>query len=239
MVQDKFEHFNVRNYYLEQMKRKVSDAGLKTGRAKTTKRKKVAPQQLTRQVNTVRGGPEKKNIDQSAVLSITNATITGFISSLLTPIAQGSTANSRLGRKVRLTKVTLRWNAYLSSASAQGSPLRVKMIYDKQTNGAAPTAADVLQSDSMISPNNLDNSDRFITLMDFLTEPLSVNNNYSVSGQVTKNIDLEQIWLGGTATGVIGSLLTGSCYLFVWQNGQIVTASANFSYYCRFRFLDN
>lgn len=192
-----------------------------------------------RSANTVGGGPEKKNIDTTENLVLAFGSVNAVRSTLLTPIAQGTTATSRLGRKIRLTKLNFRWFANLGTTTTGGSPIRMKCVYDKQTNGAAPAVTDVMTADLFESPNNLDNSDRFITLFDEITEPISVQNNYCVGGQINRVLDLEQMWLSNTATGVITSMLTGSIYLFVWHTGTLLTANANFSYICRTRFVDN
>lgn len=193
---------------------------------------------LSRQPNTVRGGPEKKAVETVQALNVPIAG-TAVVSSSLTIIPQGATSNDRLGRKTRLTKLNLRWQASLVSTSLGGSPLRIKVVYDKQANGVAPLATDVLLTDLFYGPNNLDNADRFISLIDEITEPLSVNNNFSIGGQFNRQIDLEQMWLGTTASGAITSLLTGSVYMFVWQTGAITTTPPVFSYYTRVRFEDN
>lgn len=215
------------------MKRKASAAGLKGGKPKQ-KRQKIPP--LMKQPNTISLGPERKAIDVSQALLIPTGTATGTISSLLTPIAQGVNDTERIGRKVRLLKMDLRYNAYMASTTTVGSPFRIKIVYDKQANGVAPTAAQVLTTDSMISPNNLDNADRFITLADWYTQPMSVPSDMNESKRLTRKMDLNQIW--SAATGTIADITTGSVYLWVWSNGQIATTAGVFSYYCRFRYTD-
>lgn len=193
---------------------------------------------MMQQANTLRGGPEKKNIDNIQTLTVPIAG-TAIQSSLLTQVAQGATSSNRLGRKIRLLKFNLRFTATLAANSVGGSPLRIKVVYDKQTNGAAMATTDVVLADVLYSPNNLDNTDRFITLVDEITEPISVQNNFSIAGQFNRKIDLEQVWLGQTAAGAIADILTGSVYMFVWQTGSITVGAPTFSYYTRTRFTDN
>lgn len=202
-----------------------------------TAAKKQKTNNILVQQNTVRRGAEKKNIDVAQVLTMPVATGTASVSNFLTPIVQGITDNERIGRKVRLVKFSLRWNAYLASTTTVGSPFRVKVVYDKQCNGQALTAASVMTVDSMISANNLDNADRFITLCDFYTRRLSQPSQLNDSGFLQRKIDLNQLW--GGVTGGIADLNTGAVYLLAWSNGQIATQAASFSYYCRFRYTDN
>jgi len=210
-----------------------------TSKTSAPKRQKLkATTNLTRQPNTVRGGPEKKNLDGAFV---TNPASTGLsiTPQFLTPLTQGANSAQRLGRKVKITQLILRWQYSLQLTSVGGSPCRIKVIYDKQSNGAAPGPLDVLIVDNITGLNNLDNSDRFITIMDFITEPISQNNNFAVCGIEKRNIDLEQIWLGGNANGTIAQLQTGAIYLFAWQTGNISTANPVLDFETRVRFIDN
>ena len=64
-----------------------------------------------------------------------------------------------------MTKITMNWNAMMPSAAVGGGSLRFKVVYDKQTNGAAPSILGVFAVDNFYSHNNLANADRFITLL--------------------------------------------------------------------------
>lgn len=191
---------------------------------------------LLRQGNTVRGGPEKKNVDNTELLTVPIAG-TAVLSTNLCLLATGTTANQRVGRKVKLVSFDCRWTATLAPTSVGGSPLRIKVVYDKQSNGTSSTAAQILQADSFTSPNNLDNADRFITIADIYTEPLSVNNNFSICGHIHKRIDLEQMNTGAAANPA--GVLTGGVQMFIWQNSAITVAAPAFNYVSRIRFVDN
>jgi len=210
-----------------------------------TKTYKTAPKRLkknpplVRQANTVRGGPEKKNIDLAFILNPPSGGVTGVISPLLTTLAQGTSAAQRLGRKTKLTEMILRYSVTLPVTSTGGTAVRIKVVYDKQCNGAAPLATDVLIVDSSIGVNNLDNADRFVTIMDFYTEPVCINNNVSISGVEKRKMDLEQIWIGGNNSGAITALNTGSVYMFAWQEGRVGTTPLNLECITRIRFVDN
>jgi len=195
-------------------------------------------QSMAMQANTLRGGPEKKDIENTQSLTVPIAG-TAIQSTLLTQVAQGTTNNTRLGRKIRLLKLTLRWQAQLAANTLGGTPLRIKIVYDKQTNGAAMATTDVVYADLFYAPNNLDNTDRFITLIDEITEPMSIQNNFSIGGQFNRKIDLEQVWLGQNAGGAIADLLTGSVYMFVWQTGAATVGAPTFQYITRIRYTDN
>jgi len=114
--------------------------------------------------------------------------------------------------------------------------VRVKVIYDKQANGVAPTAVDVFAVDSFYSPNNLDNADRFVTLADFITPPMSVANEFCVSGKSYTKINLDTLWT--STAGNIANVKTGSIYLLACQNGNAGVAAPTFTYYSRVRYQD-
>ena len=94
---------------------------------------------------------------------------------------------TRVGRKITMTKITVNWNVAMPSAAVGGGSLRFKVVYDKQTNGAAPTTLGVFAVDNFYSHNNLANADRFITLFDHITDPLCVQGNLNSAGKLSKS----------------------------------------------------
>ena len=80
---------------------------------------------------------------------------------VLNDVAQGTTAITRLGRKILMKSVLVQGT--LTNSSGQG---RILIVYDRQANGAAPAATDVLTSNTIMAIQNLDNRDRFIILAD-------------------------------------------------------------------------
>lgn len=180
-----------------------------------------------------------KNSDNAQSLTLPVAG-TAIVSTLLTQIPQGNAAGGRIGRKVQLKKLTIRYSIFYNNATI-GASHRVKIVYDKQCNGVAPVATDVLTVDDLNGLNNLDNSDRFITLYDETESlDLSSSNNFTVSKQINRKLDLEQIWMGGNAGSTIAQLLTGSVYLLAWSGsaGALATAST-LGYTSRVRYVDN
>ena len=120
--------------------------------------------------------------------------------------------------------------------SSWGGSLRFKVVYDKQTNGAAPSILGVFAVDNFYSHNNLANADRFITLFDHITDPLCVQGNLNSAGKLSKKLSLETVF-SGTA-GTVASIASGSIYLFVSQSEGITTSSPNFFANIRIRFID-
>lgn len=89
----------------------------------------------------------------------------------LNGIAPGSGIGQRVGVKVRLRKVVADLTAHTKSAVAVSCGGRVMLVYDKQTNAAAPGVTDVLDITPGLhnedSPIKLENRARFVILRDW------------------------------------------------------------------------
>lgn len=181
---------------------------------------------------------ERKNIDVGgpATIAVAFGSAAWSAGTLLNTVAQGTTANQRVGRKITMLSLQIRYAVALGATSTGGSPIRFKVVYDKQSNGVAPAITDILTVDTFTAPNNLDNSDRFITLMDKVTEPISTGNNPSVSSIEKTTMSLETMFTG--TAGAIANILSGSVYIFVAQDSAILVANAVFSFITRIRFTD-
>lgn len=156
---------------------------------------------------------------------------------LLNGLMPGSSASERIGRKVTIKSLLVRWQSRLSATSVGGSPVRILIVYDKQANATAPAITDILLIDSFQSQNNLSNRDRFVTISDFITEPVSVQNNHSNAGVIYKKLNLETMFNAGVA-GTIGDISSGSIYMFVAQTNGVSTAVIDFAASVRIRYTD-
>lgn len=82
-------------------------------------------------------------------------------------IQEGNTESTRVGNKITVKSVMVRGQLIMSSqadATATSQTFRIIVYLDKQCNGATAGVTDILQSASFLAFNNLDQSDRFITL---------------------------------------------------------------------------
>lgn len=151
----------------------------------------------------VANAPEQKNVDVQAV----PASALGAWSAvtLLNGVAQGITANTRIGRRVTITKLLLRWHCHASSSSS-----RFMVVYDHAPNGALPLITDILTLDQINGVNNLVNNDRFMILHDEYV-------NYQASGLpvsgkwVYKGKPLQMQFNG--ASGGISDIVVGAVYV--------------------------
>ena len=127
----------------------------------------------------------------------------------------------------------------LTNSSGQG---RILIVYDRQANGAAPAATDVLTSNTIMAIQNLDNRDRFIILADIFPyaqdETLAAGNNGAGSGGIMAykryiKCNLETIY-GGNA-GTIADINSGSLLMLTNCNGGTVAGESGI---VRVRFVD-
>lgn len=112
-------------------------------------------------------GPEVKFLDSGEGNAAVSTT--GTLTTSLNLIPQGVSPSERVGRKVVLTAVQLRGQLSLTNTSTPTNTadrVRIILYWDKQANGAAATATDILSTASIDSFNNLTNSSRFVILAD-------------------------------------------------------------------------
>lgn len=166
---------------------------------------------------------EKKVIDSNSNIYVF---ATSPPSTLLNGCIAGSQNYNRIGRKIFMKSLQVR--GYIHAATdgtATEGLFRMIIVYDKQSNGAAPAYTDVIRSQNVSGVNsssaadmiNLDNRDRFIILRDraFAMSQQSTVATQAVAGSNTDlfvdeylRINMETIYNAGTA-GTVGDITTG------------------------------
>lgn len=197
------------------------------------KKKQTIPRSLVMQ--TMSTAPEKKNLDVFAALT-TLAGGAWSLAVLLNDTTSGNGPSGRLGRSFTMTSLQLRYN--LARTGSNGpSQARIVVIYDKQPTGALPVALDIFSSDTSVSPINLANSERFIVIMDELTDSFQ-STSLNISGNRFRKIGLSSIWTTG-GTGITG-VKTGAVYLIAANNDKFGgVVSVDMDFYTRIRYIDN
>lgn len=182
---------------------------------------------------------ELKTIDTISTAQSLDNSVNLF---LMNGVSQGTDYNARIGRKIVMKSFLIRvQKQYNTTVPAQPCNVRWILFYDKQTNGAAPSASDFFQqsasiSENMVSPINLNNRDRFIVLKDKM---MSLNGSAIATGWFKKfqRINLEVIY---NATGnTVGAIQTGSMYLLAVTDFQDATYNLVCDISTRVRFLDS
>lgn len=137
--------------------------------------------QRTARAITTRRGPYGRNYSPRTLslaehkffdLDIDDATIAAgdtILQQSCNLIQQGSGDSDRTSRKVLVTSLSWRYVIkldYQQGASQTSDLVRVILYQDKQCNGGAATAASILQTDDIMSFNNLSNKNRYRILHD-------------------------------------------------------------------------
>lgn len=187
---------------------------------------------------------ERKNIDALSTGTITFAQATSNFF-LLNGCDDGALPTQRVGRRITMTSMELRWAGSFVATTAGASPLRMCVIYDRQSNANAPAATDVFTVDQITSCMNLSNSRRFKVLVDEIIDNVSTAGPNSWCSKVWRDFTAKgtkpglEVEFNDASTATITSIVTGSVYAFFWQNGNILTASPTATLFSRIRFLDN
>jgi len=184
-------------------------------------------------------GTELKFLDYSGTMSPTYSTSTWTTPGLLlNGCAPGSSAETRNGRKITMKSIYVRYTFSRSAATMSGgSPARILIVYDKQANATAPAITDILLADDFHSMNNLSNRDRFITLFDQVTAPISDAAEHCVGDTLYKGMNLDVMFNGGNA-GTIGDITSGSVYAFACATNRIGIANSQVVFRSRIRYTD-
>lgn len=201
-------------------------------------------------------GPEWKQCDVTGG-TISLPTATGGWSNpvLINAITSGSGVTNRLGRKVLMRKLVLRcsdqWNLNTMVISGY-SPIRVVVVYDREPTGALPSVLDIFDVASILSNNNLTNSDRFQIIVDTQSgewSPSTTGINPAQTSQITilcplivRKLNHETQWKD-VATSNIADYSKGAMYIMVAQDSTTAYTGAGatrtFDYICRIRYTDN
>ncbi len=212
-----------------QYKRKIS--GAQKGPRKTIR--KTAPKAP---LYFSRG--EKKFHDLDVDDAVIDAA--GTIQTSLLTIAEGNGESNRVGRKIVIK--SLHWRGLIgipataTSGGAAADITRLIVYQDKQTNGAAATVLNILETANIHSFLNLSNSGRFVILFD----RQYANNSQGAGGNGTTNftsenqlafqwnktLEIPVEYDNSVTTGAIGSIRSNNIgMLFISSAGTTVVDS--------------
>lgn len=139
---------------------------------------------------------------------------------LINGVAEGNENTNRAGRQFKIVSIMAK--GYVTGASASGpagaTPIRQLVVYDKQTNGAAPVIGDVLVNGDVAGQLNMDNKNRFVVLWDEIWQPpgipLGTNGAGAAYWSVNKWRKVNLPVLNKGTTAAVASIATGSIYVF-------------------------
>lgn len=170
-----------------------------------------------------------------------NMDTTGTVT-LLNGVATGSDYTDRVGRKIILKSVYVR--GIIKPVDTQTSDVlcRMMLVYDMQSNGAAPAITDILKSSTSTAQLNMNNRDRFKIIMDKVVALGARDISSGYTGMVNvvpvkkyKKLRHETIYSGTLST--VASIATGGLYL-VTIGDQTSGLGGLLSCSVRTRFID-
>lgn len=183
-------------------------------------------------------GPERKAFDVNSTVTAPIGSAFNTTGQLLNQVSQSSAA--RVGNKIRIMKLHFRANILWQGGQTTNSPSQIRfvIVWDKQANQAAAVRGDVFtDGTTMMSAKNIINEERFVTLVDEVSEQIQSNGQFCVSFERFVKMNMEAVFNGSGTTPTTGSIL-----LFVAANSDASDAtSAHFpavQYYSRIRYTD-
>lgn len=135
---------------------------------------------------------EQKFLDTNVIDATLAANMVHFN---LCVIPQDNTESGRIGRKVTIKSIAfhgvLTLDAAVTSANTSNN-IRMMLVQDKQTNGAEFAATDLLDTNAILSFNNLANSGRFRILH---SDWIDLNTDGGVELGVLPSWGTKSIWV--------------------------------------------
>lgn len=168
------------------------------------------------------GGVEKKWIDTAATLLVT--TVGTAAITLLNGLTTGTTSVTRIGSRIEVKSVQFKYS-FQSGAGATGTtPIRIKIVYDKESNGTFPATTDIMASDQLDGHNNLYTAGRFITMYDQTFNPVTGPSGTAAGGAQSQlcegyvkcNLPVKYL---NSNFGDYRDISSGAIYVVAWSNG--------------------
>lgn len=139
---------------------------------------------------------------------------------------RGDAVNMRIGRQATMKSLWIRLTVQLPATTTLGGAWRVMFVRDKQANGVAPTAVQILTTDVCNGQYNLEYRKRFQVLFDrygLISSGVGPANVFHISKYIPLKFQTEYT---AAADTTIAGIITNSIYLVTWVDGVATTAPA-------------
>lgn len=173
---------------------------------------------------------EPKYVDTSATVTTVGTTMQY---GRLTGIAQGDLDTNRIGNKILLKDVLLRFYVIMN-ATATNQIFRCMLIVDKEADGASPTSPQPLQTNDVNSPISMDYSKRFVIIKTWHLD-CSINGNRGMNGKCYKELNIHCDF-DGAGSG-IGDAKENQLYFAYMSSDN--TLQGTVAYYGRVKYYDS
>lgn len=138
-------------------------------------------------------------------------------------ITQGSAVNERVGNKINMTSIRVRFNIAPGALPlATDNSVRYMVVYDRQTNGAWPAIADLLRTNGAGIPQhftgvNIANRDRFAILREG-TVDVDIGKSHVSTVDLYIKCHLQTQYKASTVgNAAIGDIATGAVYFIAFS----------------------
>lgn len=164
--------------------------------------------------------PRKVELKYDNGTVTTTVSTTGSVVQML-DVANGTGSSERIGKSIMLHDMTLNYNILPNAASSR-LLWRCVIVYDRQTNGAAPSVTDVMHTTAVESMYNADNQTRFKVLYDqsgvIVTNATGIDIEYKTIYRNIK-ISLKGLRTEYSGTGsTSASIIKGGIYMILLGN---------------------
>lgn len=162
---------------------------------------------------------------------------------LLNGMQNGNTATTRIGSKIDIKSLQMRMDmsSVLSNVTL-GSEIRLVILQDKQTNGAAPpNLASIMTSADYLGMRNLDNRKRYKFLLDktFVITPTGTEGQEQFYTKYLKwNRRPIQTEYNSTNAGTVADITTNSLYVLLVGDQVSASYTPGLNGLFRIRFTD-
>lgn len=178
---------------------------------------------------------ELKKID--TVLLNTNVSTTASIT-LINGCARGDDSDDRIGREIQMKSVQVRGDFYPNGTNA-GDLVFWAVVYDRQTNAAAPVWTDVYTSDGIYPQlRNLDNRKRFKVLGSGYIQLPKAGAEYPYTPFEFYRKLNHPVEFNSENNGNVGDITTGSLFWFVRATTVAGDNDYTLQAYSRVRYSD-
>lgn len=157
---------------------------------------------------------------------------------LLNGCVPGDDAINREGRQITMRSLECKLTNFATATTGLDQFHRVLIVLDKQANGAAPAITDILVTNNVSAPRNLNNSKRFKILMDkrFYLNAAGEAGTAKIWKKYKKLLIPVQ-FNNGTA-GTVADIITNSLYLVTLGNVAAGGSAGSTQGYIRLRFTE-
>jgi len=191
-------------------------------------------------------GTESKFVDMTLTLNGLPNSTNGFGWATINQVPVGDGPSARIGRQIVLSSIQIQYALDIHHTETNVINFRLMVVLDKQCNGAAALATDVMNTNHILAYRNLDNSDRFVVLYDkthrYTPSALASAGNLRYAGpgiqSVYRKCNIPIVYDNTANTGVIATMRSNNILLIGWINGQ-QTALNDFKAIGRIRYRDD